>query len=382
MAKRKTRPKARKRKTARSGQRRPGAGVLILRYGADAGVFVLTGAIGVALMLAWFARDLPRTDNIWRTDREARVTFVAADSTPLPQQGVTAGAPIRLATLPEHVPNAILAVEDRNFYHHVGVNPISVVRAFIVNASNGEVRQGGSTITQQLAKNLFLSPEKTWKRKIQELMLAVWLEHRFTKDEILTLYLNRVYFGGGAYGIDAASHRYFSKSARQLSVNEAAILAGLLKAPSKYAPSHNPKDAGARARLVIEAMVNAGLLSASRADEALAAPVQVKTRAYATAPYFLSFAEKEARRVTTDLDADLIVETTLNQHMQRALEIGLKAGSTAAALDEAVEIAAVVLDREGAIRAMAGGRDFNIVNLTEPPKRAGNRVLLSSLLYI
>jgi len=360
MAMRKQKKVGKRRSSSRSRERRKPAAAQVLLYGADAGVLLMTGAIGVLLMLAWFARDLPRTDNLWRSDRAAQISFVARDGSPLPQQGVSAGAPVRLSELPAHVPNAILAVEDRNFRHHIGVNPISVARAFIVNASEGEVRQGGSTITQQLAKNLFLSADRTLKRKIQELMLALWLEHRFTKDEILTLYLNRVYFGGGAYGVDAASHRYFAKPARNLSVNEAAVLAGLLKAPSKYSPSHNPKDAGMRARIAIEAMVAAKFLTPAAADLALANPVVLKNRTHPKAPYFLDFARQEARRVTTGLDADLIVKTTLDLRIQKALETGIFAGAALAKLEADVEVAAVIMDREGAVRAMAGGRDYSV----------------------
>ncbi|MEO0880911.1 MAG: transglycosylase domain-containing protein, partial [Pseudomonadota bacterium] len=243
---------------------------LALRYCADAGVFVLTALVALAFATAWFARDLPSTDNLWRTNRNAEHVFLTMDGAPISRPG--AGAPVRLAALPAHVPGAILAIEDRNFRHHVGVNPFAVGRAFLVNAAEGSVRQGGSTITQQLAKNLFLSSDRTVKRKVQELMLALWLERRFTKDEILTLYLNRVYFGAGAYGIDAASRRYFDKPAARLDIAEAAVLAGLLKAPSRYAPSHNPQIAGARARLAIDAMVETNVITRAQAQAALSAP--------------------------------------------------------------------------------------------------------------
>ena len=362
MASPRKKPKRAKRRPARKRKKHAKKGALsrLVHYSAEASVFIFTGVILFGLGLAWFAKDLPRTDNLWRTDRAARLTFLAANGSPLPIHGVSAGAPVRLADLPNHVPNAILALEDRNFRHHVGVNPISVGRAFLVNAAEGEVRQGGSTITQQLAKNLFLSSEKTMKRKIQELMLAFWLEHRFTKDEILTLYLNRVYFGAGAYGVDAASHRYFGKPARDLSVSEAAVLAGLLKAPSRYAPTQNPKDAGRRARLAIEAMVAAAMLTPEAADAALAAPVVLAGNRRAKAPYFLDYALSEARRLSSGLDADLVIRTTLDMAMQKALEEGLREGITKASLADDIEIAAVILDTEGAVLAMSGGRDYGV----------------------
>ena len=260
----------------------------LLVYGADAGVFVLTITAIALVGLVFLAQDLPSTDNIWRSDKAPAITLVASDGSPMIVQGEARGAPIRLADLPSYVPDAVLAVEDRNFRHHFGVNPVAITRALIVNTSEGGIRQGGSTLTQQLAKNLFLSSERTYKRKLQELMLAFWLEYRFSKDEILTLYLNRVYFGGGAHGIDAASYRYFDKPARKLTLNEAAILAGLLKAPSKYAPTTNPEDAGARALTVINSMVDAGFLDEAEAKKTIRDPVLLGPSSLQGAPYFLS----------------------------------------------------------------------------------------------
>ncbi|MEM9169748.1 MAG: PBP1A family penicillin-binding protein [Pseudomonadota bacterium] len=330
------------------------------RYAADAGVVVLTGVGALAVGLVWFARDLPSTDGLWRSDRTPALTLLAADGSALQTRGP--GAPVRLADLPPHVPQAVLAVEDRNFRHHVGVNPLSVVRAFVVNTVEGEVRQGGSTITQQLAKNVFLSPEKTLKRKVQELLLAFWLERRFTKDEILTLYLNRVYFGGGAYGVDAASRRYFAKPARNLSIGEAAVLAGLLKAPSRYAPTRDPQAAGARARLVLTAMEEAGFVDAETAARAAAAPVRLARGAGASAPYFADYARAQSAALVggapADLDADLVVKTTLAPDVQRAVDAALADGLAAHVPDDAVEVAAVVMDADGAVLAMAGGRRY------------------------
>ena len=358
VSKRRKRP-AKRRSRRRSSKRVAiGFGGAVARNVAEAGVFVLSGISVCALALAWFARDLPSTENLWRTDRSAKITVLARDGSPLSNHGASRGDPIRLSDLPPYAPLAVLAIEDRNFRHHVGVNPFSVARAFVVNAREGEVRQGGSTITQQLAKNLFLSPERTVKRKMQELLLAFWLEYRFTKDEILTLYLNRVYFGGGAHGIDAASYRYFGKSARQLSLSEAAILAGLLKAPSRYAPTRNPSDAGARARLVLDAMVEARFLSAAEARRARAQPVQLAAGGPLQAPYFVDFAVKTARARVREIDADLVIRTTLDRKLQRALDDGVAAGIGRIQLDDHVQVAAVILDTEGAILAMSGGRNY------------------------
>ncbi len=366
MPKRKAKQKSKRavsgRRRSSSSRKRPAKRSfksLFSRAIGELGVFAMTVMIGLAAMFAYFASDLPDTSELWREGETPKITLLAADGAPIIMQGVSQGAPVRLANLPDYVPNAVLAVEDRNFYHHFGANPVSIIRALIVNANEGAVRQGGSTITQQLAKNVFLSGEQTIKRKIQELMLAFWLEQKFTKQEILTLYLNRVYFGAGAYGVDAASYRYFGKSASNLQLGEAAVLAGLLKAPSRYAPTNNPDDAGRRGRLVIEQMVEAGLLSRARANEVIANPVLLASPRFEAAPYFVDETLREARRLVGDVDADLVVHTTFDPAVQAAAETGLIAGMAMAgdALDE-VEAAAVFLDGEGAVRAMIGGRDY------------------------
>jgi penicillin-binding protein 1A len=352
-AKRKAGARARRRRP-----RRKRASGRLWRYAAEAGFYVFAAAIAVAAALLHFVRDLPSTDGLWRSAAAPRVTLVAANGAPVTVHGQSLGAPVRIADLPRYAPQAVLAVEDRNFYHHIGVNPLAVGRAIMVNAREGEVRQGGSTLTQQLAKNLFLTSEKTMRRKIQELLLALWLEHQFTKDEILTLYLNRVYFGAGAYGIDAASRRYFGKPAADLTLAEAAVLAGLLKAPSQLSPDKNPPGAGERGRLVIDAMLEAGFITAAEASAAAAAPVRVGPSQFAGAPYFVDFAIAEARRRANGVDADLSVKTTLDPAINEAAELGLIAGAARAGLDPSIEAAVVILDAEGRIRAMTGGRDY------------------------
>lgn len=355
---RKTRKPSRKRYGKAKGRKTPANGYL--RYIADAGVFCITLLIGCAALFAYIARDLPDTRTLWRDNAAPKVTLLNTKGAPIVIHGASLGAPIRLSELPDYIPQAILAVEDRNFYHHFGLNPVSVLRALIVNTREGGVVQGGSTITQQLAKNIFLNADRTIKRKTQEFILALWLEHKFTKDEILTLYLNRVYFGAGAYGIDAASHRYFAKPARSLSLGEAAVLAGLLKAPSRLAPTSNPEDAGRRGRLVVDQMVAAGFLSAVEAQEIVAKPIKLTTSSVYSAPYFVDHAMAQVRALVGDIDADLIVYTTLNPDMQGAAELGLISGvaSVGDKLENA-QNAVVILDGEGAVRAMIGGRDYS-----------------------
>jgi penicillin-binding protein 1A len=347
----------RRRRAARRRRRKPTGGRL-LGFAAEGAFYLFALAIAAAAVLTHFARDLPRTDGIWAASGP-RTTFLAADGAPLRVGGESRGAPVRLADLQPHTPAAILAVEDRNFYHHIGVNPLSVARALVVNAAEGEVRQGGSTLTQQLAKNLFLSSERTFKRKMQELMLALWLERRFSKDEILTLYLNRVYFGAGAYGVDAASWRYFSKPATSLTLAESALLAGLLKAPSQLAPDRNPEDAGARARLVVDQMLDAGFITREAASAAYATPIRLAASRMGSAPWFIDYAAREARKLAKGVDADLVVRTTFDARLQEALETGVAAGAALAGLDPSMEVAAVLMEKDGAVRALVGGRDFS-----------------------
>ena len=205
----------------------------LLYWGA---VLAVWGLIFAVVFFAVFARDLPDTSSLYEVDRQPSITYLDRSGALIAVRGTQMAPPVDLDALPDYVPAAFIAIEDRRFYHHPGFDPIGMSRAMALNLKAGRVVQGGSTITQQLAKNLFLTPDQNLKRKVQELMLAVWLELKFTKKEILALYLNRVYFGAGAYGIEAASQRYFDKSADKLTVGESALLAGLLKAPSRYSP--------------------------------------------------------------------------------------------------------------------------------------------------
>ena len=197
---------------------------------------------------------------------------------PCSPSGACAAGTCRLDTLPRYLVQAVLATEDRRFYSHFGVDPLGLVRASFRNASSGAVVEGGSTITQQLAKNLFLSPKRTLSRKFEEAVYAVWLEQRFSKDEILELYLNRVYFGGGTYGVEAASRRYFGRSSRFVTLPQAALLAGLLKAPSRYAPTRSEKRAEARVDEVLDNMVEAGYLTPEQARGANQQPLKLSAK--------------------------------------------------------------------------------------------------------
>ncbi len=232
------------------------------------------------------------------------MTLLGSDGALIATYGDLFGEPLKLRDLPAYLPQAVIATEDRRFYHHWGVDPVGLARAVYVNLRAGHVVQGGSTITQQLAKNLFLTPDRTLRRKIQEAMLALWLEHKFSKDELLEIYLNRVYLGAGTYGVDAAAHRYFDKSARQVTLYEAAVIAGLLKAPTRFSPARDPDQAEKRTAQVLANMVDAGYLTAAqeaaaeqqKAQLALAGRVHPGNRYFADWIYELATAYRQRRR--------------------------------------------------------------------------------------
>ena len=202
----------------------------LLKWGLISGIW---GVLGAGALVGWYAYDLPPLGDVPALKRRPTVTLVAGDGTTFARFGEATARPVTVKDLPPYLPAAVLAVEDARFYRHFGIDLLGLARAMAANIRAGRIVQGGSTITQQLAKNLFLGPERTLKRKVQEVILALWLEKRFTKDEILALYLNRVYLGAGNFGMEAAARNYFSKPARRLQLNEAAMLAGLLKAPSR-----------------------------------------------------------------------------------------------------------------------------------------------------
>jgi penicillin-binding protein 1A len=254
-----------------------------------------------------------------------------------------------------------MAIEDRRFYSHAGVDPRGLARAMWVNFRSGKFVQGGSTITQQLAKNLFLTPERTLKRKVQEVLLALWLERTYSKDEILTLYLNRVYLGSGVYGVDAAAKKYFGKSARNVTLLEAATLAGLLKAPSHYNPSSDPEAAKQRAAVVLKSMVDAGFISSGQSVAALAGSATLGKAAVSdrVGRYFADWVYDQVSSYVGTSDRDLVVVTTLDLRLQRIAETELQRIITAEGPKRGVSQAALVMmTPDGAVKAMVGGRDY------------------------
>ena len=322
-------------------------------------VLMIWGGLGLAGFMAYYAYDLPDIDAVEGISRAPNVSLVTTDGREIASFGGHYGEPVVLGELPPHMPRAVIAVEDRRFYQHFGIDLRGLARAAFRNLMAGGVVQGGSTITQQLAKNLFLTPERTIKRKVQELLLALWLEHRFTKDQILTIYLNRVYLGSGAYGVDAASRRYFGKPATEVTVYEAALIAGLLKAPSRLNPMRNPNQADTRASLVLTAMHDVGFIGEEERATALVTKSRIRPVVKGGAPYFSDWIMAQLRGYIGEVNRDLKVITTLDPRLQEiAREELLRVLEEEGAGRGADQAALVVLSKDGAVRAMVGGRDY------------------------
>jgi penicillin-binding protein 1A len=319
------------------------------------------GSVGRGLMLFWCSAVYPDPLSLRPKDPPPLIRILARDGSLLAERG-GGDDYVPLDLLPRHVANAVIATEDQRFYEHHGVDPWGLLRAMIANVRSRRFVQGGSTLTQQLAKNLYLTSDRTFARKLEELALAIWLEARLSKSDILELYLNRVYLGSGAYGIDAAARRYFGKPARKLTLAESALIAGLLKAPSKYSPLTSPTAARARGRLVLGQMLRAGLITAEAehaASAAMSRVAQVKQAEANGAEYAVDYVLEQLPRSSHDAGPEIIVETTLDSKLQalasRVVEQHLAAQGDALRASEA---AVVVLDPQGGIRALVGGRGY------------------------
>ncbi|MGB0681090.1 MAG: transglycosylase domain-containing protein [Magnetovibrionaceae bacterium] len=334
-----------------------------LKWSATAAIWGLIAVIG---LVAWYAYDLPDVDEALAATRKPSMTLIAADGSVLNRRGEVFGGPAQLADLPPALPQAVLATEDRRFYDHFGLDVIGLGRAVISNAMAGRIRQGGSTITQQLAKNLFLSPERTIKRKIQEVLLALWLEARFSKDQILTVYLNRVYLGAGAYGVNAAALRYFDREARELSVYQSALIAGLLKAPSRYNPIASPERARNRTEVVLANMVAAGYLSEADRAASLTGARVATTAKPRFARHVSDWIAERVRGHVGHPDRDLVVYTSLDARLQRRAEGILRENLDFAGAPQG---AVIVMAPDGAVLAMTGARDGSAFNRAVQARR-------------
>ncbi len=317
-------------------------------------VLALAGVIALSIAVALAYRDLPSFDEMKRSPNGQSVEIKADDGTVLASIGPSYGEWLSYPEIPATMTNAMLTVEDRRYWYHPGVDPIGIIRSLVVNTMRGNKAQGASTITQQLARNLFLTSSKQYSRKLREAVLALAIERKFSKETILELYLNRVYFGGGAYGIDAASRKFYGHSARRLSLEEAAIIAGLVKAPSRFSPSADAEAARRRAATVIAVMVDAGRITPEEARAADPALVRFTPQGRAAGVrYFTDWVLGELENLTDEANEPLSVETTLNAQGQAWAEAAIRAEAP-----KGSQGALVALARDGAVKAMVGGTDY------------------------
>ena len=318
---------------------------------------VLAGAV---LFSHWISQ-LPDTSNLLAYQPSQVITVVDARGRTISRRGLVQGEFVHVGELPAYVTNAFIAIEDRRFRSHWGIDPWGTVRAIFTDLREGAFVQGGSTITQQLAKNLFLKPERTIERKIEEAMLALYLESTYSKDEILTLYLNHVYFGAGVYGIEAASERFFGKRAAELSLTEAAILAGIVKAPSRYNPAADADAAVERAAVVLGAMKEEGFITEAQRRDAIATrPKVAHAAATPSAGYFIDYVLSQLPDSVRDAGQPLIIDTTLDIALQREAERALVLGLLRDGKKlSAHQGALVAMTPDGAIRALVGGRSYD-----------------------
>ncbi|MEI7710063.1 MAG: PBP1A family penicillin-binding protein, partial [Rhodospirillales bacterium] len=327
----------------------------ILKWGM---LLSIWGALAIGVAVLWFARDLPRPESALDAVRRPSLTLQDRNGQIFATFGDIVGDSLRLPAMPKELPAALVAVEDRRFWHHPGIDPIGLMRAAYVNIAHGRVIQGGSTLTQQVAKTLFLTNARTMRRKVQELLLTIWLEHSFSKSEILEIYLNRVYLGSGAWGVDAASKMYFGVSARKANLWQSAMLAGLPRAPSRINPRTNPTGAIARAKEVLAAMAETGAITPAQMQAAVAAIALPPNPAISNGWYADWVAEQATGVLPANADATL--RTTLDRGIQDIAESRLTAmleGPGAAA--GVTQGAVVAMDpASGAVRAMVGGRDY------------------------
>ena len=324
------------------------------------------GTCGLALMLALAIPAFRETaEEDWLKKSDLAVTFLDRYGNEVGSRGIKHNDSVQLDEMPNHLIKAVLATEDRRFYEHFGIDFLGTFRALMTNARAGGVVQGGSTITQQLAKNLFLSNERTLERKVNEAFLALWLEVRLSKNEILKLYLDRAYLGGGAFGVNAAAEYYFGKSARDVTLPEAAMLAGLFKAPTKFSPLVNLPAARARANVVLDNLVDTGFMTEGQVYGARRNPATPIDRREEDAPnYYLDWAFDEVRKIVdtfpkTVPDRFFVVRTALDSNLQRYAEHTVEGALREYGHDYGASQSAVVIaDLDGAVRAMVGGRDY------------------------
>jgi len=348
---------------------------------AGAGLFAVLPAAYVAFCVL----TIPFASGGSNTAAPSAIVFEGADGKPFATRGILKGQPLTADTIPPVLASAVTAIEDRRFYQHGGVDLRAMGRAAWHDIT-GRRLEGGSTITQQLARRLYLSPDRTLKRKVQEAALAFWLELRYPKKEILARYLNTVYFGAGAYGANSAALRYFGKSAQQLTLSEAALLAGVIKAPSELEPDRNPTQAQQRAGIVLDAMVDTGAISRQQADQARAQPVALHVAADSPPGdnYFLDSAAADAKAQAGATTQDLTVRTTLDPELQKIAEnVVARRLAAMGKPRNASQAALIAMTPDGAILAMVGGRDYNesqFNRVTQAHRQPGS--LFKAIVYL
>lgn len=371
-----TTPRKRNKKRVSSGSstssKKNGSGILSKIGGmipgpeAIARFIVIMGIWGLVIaggVVAYYGYGLPEKVSFEvASERKPSIRVVSVDGVVLGSYGDRYGSPVEVGDLPDHVGQAFVSIEDRRFYDHFGIDILGILRASWVNLMSGRIAEGGSTITQQLAKNLFLSPERNFGRKIEEVLLALWLEFKFSKQQILSLYLNRIYFGSGMYGIDAASRHYFGTDPRRLNLYEAAVLAGLPKAPSRYNPLVDPEDSAKRANIVLDAMASNGVITGARAERAKQRTVRT-TRQGKSGPgvrYFTDWVLDRVRDYIGYVDQDLTINTTLDSRLQEIAELNLERAlaSPVAQQKHVGQASLLAMTPDGAVRAMVGGRNY------------------------
>jgi penicillin-binding protein 1A len=315
--------------------------------------------IAAALAALSLSLPTPELPNLPPIRRDPQITYVDRAGAVIGVRGGRYGPPVNLARVPAYVPGAFVAIEDRRFYEHSGFDAVGIARAIVSDISKGRAAQGASTITQQLARNLYLSSDRTLERKADELLYAIQLERTYSKQQILGLYLSRIYFGAGAYGIEAASQRYFNKPASHLTIREAAMLAAIPKSPTGYNPAENPEASAARVRLVLDAMVDSHVITPAQRAKALAQSPRVwKTAPDGAAQYFIDWLDGQTRKIVGQSRQDLIVETTLDAPLETAAADQALATVTSYGRQGIGQAALVAIDGQGRIRAFVGGTDY------------------------
>jgi penicillin-binding protein 1A len=358
-----TRAPSRARRSAKKPKRSRGRRSVSLIGRLAKWLFVLCiwGGVAAAAVVGYYGSRMPSATTWAVPDRAPNVKILGVKGKLIANRGTNGGEAIGLRDMSPYIPQAVVAIEDRRFYSHFGFDPIGFSRAMMRNVMAGKMVQGGSTLTQQLAKNLFLKPDRTLERKVQEVLLALWLEQKYSKDEILEMYLNRVYFGSNSYGVEAASRRYFSKSAKNVTLQQAALIAGLLKAPSRLSPANDPKAANDRAELVMAAMRDQGMIGDKELDTAVMKPAS-KAAAYWTGSenYVADQVMRELPALIGDVKEDVIVDTTIDLNLQRVGEAAIKKLIAKSGKKLHVRQGALVsVDGSGAVRALIGGRDYS-----------------------